>query len=381
MLAPALALVALVLAATPASGARSDVESDAGVFDTICEFSHTLKDDPLLYPRKPGQSHVHDFYGNRLTDAYATGESLLSAGKTDHEITTCRDAADFSGYWTPALYRDDEKVDPFHAHAYYRNATPDDAVPFPVGFGMIAGDPHAMEPNEHVYWRCTEPPFHFSRTKVPDCENGDIFGVVTFPRCWNGVDLFKADQSHVSYAPCRPPYVVRLPAIIFSVRFPSDHQQHDYRLASGDPMTLHADFFNAWSPKALTLLVTKCLNERDDQGKRRVCEHDRDFPPQCSDFLDDDSDFKRDFPADPDCSSPADDSEYAGTAPQCSDRKDNDGDGKTDDREDAGCAGRDDDSERDVVMPQCSDGRDNDRDAKIDYPADSRCAGRPDDSE
>ena len=72
-----------------------------------------------------------------------------------HAVTTpdfVRDADDFAAYWTPALYRDGEKLDPLHAHAYYRNGTPEDAVPFPVGFGMIAGDPHGMGPNDHVYW-------------------------------------------------------------------------------------------------------------------------------------------------------------------------------------------------------------------------------------
>jgi hypothetical protein len=306
---------------------------------------------------------------------------LLRIGKADHGMTTCRDAADFAAYWSPALYRDGEKVDPVQSHSYYRNETSETAIPFPTGFGMIAGDAHAMEPNEHVRWMCTDPPFMESRVQVPTCKNGDILAVVTFPRCWNGADLFKPDQSHVTYAPCRPPYIKRLPAIILSIRYPSDHKKHDYELASGEPMTLHADFFNAWAPKPLAQLVDKCLNGRDEQGNRRQCLHDRESPPACSNFLDDDTDFDRDYPADPDCDSPADTTEYAATAPECGDRKDNDGDGQVDDKEDWGCSGRPDDSERNVALPQCADGKDNDGDRKIDYPVDPSCSNRPDSSE
>jgi hypothetical protein len=202
--------------------------------------------------------------------------------------------------------------------------------------------------------------------------------VLKFPVCWNGVDLYQPDQSHVRYGPCRPSHPVRIPELTVVIKYPHDHQQHVYVLASGHPMTLHSDFFNAWAPEVLTLLVSKCNNERDENGRRRSCQHDEYSPPDCNDFLDNDSDFTRDFPADRACSDPSENGEYAGDKPQCSNNKDDDLDGREDDDQDPGCTHRNDDDEHDTVMPQCSDGKDNDRDGKTDYPTDRDCHDRAD---
>jgi hypothetical protein len=68
--------------------------------------------------------------------------------------------------------------------------------------------------------------------------------------------------------------------------------------------------------------------------------------------------------------------------PQCSDGLDNDADGKTDYPTDPGCSSPDDNSESpNPPPPQCSDGLDNDGDKKIDYPADPGCSSPDDNSE
>src|SRR6476646_9911063 len=59
--------------------------------------------------------------------------------------------------------------------------------------------------------------------------------------------------------------------------------------------------------------------------------------------------------------------------PQCSDTVDNDGDGLIDYPDDPGCGDPNDESEDSPGKPQCSDGRDNDHDGKIDYPEDPGC--------
>ena len=112
---------------------------------------------------------------------------------------------------------------------------------------------------------------------------------------------------------------------------------------------------------------------------------------QCSDGVDNDGDGKIDFPADPDCTGPTDDSE-AGNAgrPECSDGVDNDGDGKIDFPADPGCTSRNDNSEGSDGGnegadrrgdAECEDGRDNDGDGLVDFPNDPGCTSRNDDSE
>lgn len=66
-------------------------------------------------------------------------------------------------------------------------------------------------------------------------------------------------------------------------------------------------------------------------------------PPVCSDGHDDDGDGVADFPGDPGCASPADDSEAddcpsGESCPQCGDGADNDGNGTADYPEDPGCS-------------------------------------------
>jgi hypothetical protein len=103
---------------------------------------------------------------------------------------------------------------------------------------------------------------------------------------------------------------------------------------------------------------------------------------QCSDGVDNDGDGRIDFPADPGCSSPNDDSEAdGGGTPECRDGVDNDGDGRIDFPNDPGCSSRNDDSEAGGGARQCDDGRDNDGDGRIDFPDDPGCSSANDNSE
>src|SRR5213079_507048 len=44
----------------------------SGRFVSVCEFSHQSMNDPIVYPGKPGKSHLHEFFGNASTNAYST---------------------------------------------------------------------------------------------------------------------------------------------------------------------------------------------------------------------------------------------------------------------------------------------------------------------
>jgi streptogramin lyase len=99
-------------------------------------------------------------------------------------------------------------------------------------------------------------------------------------------------------------------------------------------------------------------------------------PEACRDGRDDDGDGLADFPADPGCTSAADDDErIAGVA--CDNGLDDDGDGVADFPMDFGCLHPGDGSER----PDCGDGLDNDGDGPIDFPADPQCSNAEDPSE
>jgi len=89
--------------------------------------------------------------------------------------------------------------------------------------------------------------------------------------------------------------------------------------------------------------------------------------PACSDGIDNDGDGLVDYPMDPGCSSPIDDSELEATHP-CDDGIDNDGDGYVDWRLDGsgdpGCASA---AAGSIESPACQDGIDNDGDGGIDF--------------
>ncbi len=107
---------------------------------------------------------------------------------------------------------------------------------------------------------------------------------------------------------------------------------------------------------------------------------------QCSDGKDNDGDGLIDFPDDPGCTSPDDNSEDSLPAPQCSDGRDNDGDGKIDYPNDPGCFAPQQDDETDDCpdgpsCPQCSNGKDDDNNGKTDYPDDPGCSSAADNDE
>ena len=52
-------------------------------FYVNCRFSHTADDDPIMYPRQPGRSHPHTFFGSLTADEW----SLLMYKHLDHHLT------------------------------------------------------------------------------------------------------------------------------------------------------------------------------------------------------------------------------------------------------------------------------------------------------
>src|SRR3989344_4373129 len=116
-----------------------------------------------------------------------------------------------------------------------------------------------------------------------------------------------------------------------------------------------------------------------------VCSYTDTCPaitPQCRDGIDNDMDHLRDYPYDPGCETPDDNTETdPSPLPQCWDSVDNDGDGIIDFPFDPGCISASDNSEIDTGVTECIDGLDNDNNGIIDFPWDPGCYAAGDDDE
>jgi hypothetical protein len=246
---------------------------------TSCNYSHSLRDDPIVFPEQPGASHLHDFVAARTTDAFSTPDTMRGGG------TTCAMPDDMSGYWAPALYAGGKRVLPTATAkdvlVYYRRiAAPSGTTvrPMPDGLRIVVGNGHAKSPSEnptlgnHIIFKCGPG----SGTNLPyppsQCSSGVMVVSIRFPNCWDGVNLDSADHfSHMSYPKggrCPASHPVVIPRIETFYRYPVGTAPiGTVTFDSGPYYTLHQDFFNAWDPSALQSLVDGCINAGKDCGK------------------------------------------------------------------------------------------------------------------
>lgn len=230
-------------------------------FSVHCGASHQLMDDPIVFPGEPMSSHMHDFFGNRSTDAYSTYDTMVASG------TTCRFSKDTAGYWAPALVIDGMMQLPLSINAYYRppNQYVDSkaVVAFPPDFKMIAGGDTPGDPVA-AYWSCDDQAA--TRTTLPgNCgSKKTVHANISFPSCWDGVNLDSPDhRSHVGYPAllggCPPEFPVLIPRLTIIVQYAA-HDGTGATLSSGEATTLHADFWNTWQQSALVAQVDRCIH-------------------------------------------------------------------------------------------------------------------------
>jgi hypothetical protein len=271
-----LGAVALVAVAALGPAALAGGKPDGGVivspssradlvgvnFIESCRFSHQAPDDPIVFPGKPGLSHMHTFVGNRSTSAFSDFASLRSAP------TTCLRRDDRAAYWVPMLYQGQTAIPPLAATIYYRRGTLATVSPFPNNLRMIAGNAAATSPQGRriTFWSCGVVSGMGRSESVPSCPGtrGSMLRLhIRFPECWDGRQLDSADhQSHMAYATragCPSTHPVEVPQITQIYRYPTRGGE-GFSLASGGQYSAHADFVNAWRPSALRELVDECLN-------------------------------------------------------------------------------------------------------------------------
>jgi Domain of unknown function (DUF1996) len=246
------------------------------VWSVKCNHSHSAPDDPIVFPALAGRSHLHDFFGNVSVDANSTTASLARSA-----ASTCLKGmgeADRAAYWTPALLHNGRPVtgsaDELRIDAYYAVLDkPLPVRPMPLGLRMIAGDAQARtaQPTDVVHYNCLYYPRGGQATRssaaIPSCPPGTYLSAkIVFPSCWDGVNLDSADhKSHMAYpnrGACPVSHPVGLPSLGIRLRWKAARGVPSSQLAlsSGGQQSMHADFWNVWSPSVMRWLVDNCLN-------------------------------------------------------------------------------------------------------------------------
>jgi hypothetical protein len=223
------------------------------LFASVCDYSHSAHDDPIVYPGRAGASHLHDFFGNTATDASSTDDSLRAHGRSTCEID------DSASYWVPALYDDGKRILPDRAKAYYTPGAKDFRTiePFPRGLKIVT--------KPVPEWACSgDSPSPPSYSKPPACPSHLYLALrLWFPDCWDGRYLNVPDHaSHMAFATygmCPASHPVPVPKLGLVIEYPSDGG--NITLApKEDPSAPHADFVNAWDQPTLARLVRDCIN-------------------------------------------------------------------------------------------------------------------------
>jgi hypothetical protein len=256
---PVLAVGALLLIAAAPSAAPVRVAE----FVADCPPSHRSPDDPIVSHGSPGNSHMHEFFGNRTTDAFSTAKSLRSTP------TTCRPRGDRSAYWVPVLYDGDGvPIDVLEGTFYYVSGHEDrdELRLWPRGLRVIAGYDHGP-PGGAGQWSCRGSGFPSERF-IPPCPEGHPLELLlNFPDCWDGERRDSSDHhSHMAYSVagrCPNDHPVAVPGLRYKLLYDSLGGS-DVELSIGaDESTLtHGDFFDAWNRKALRERVRDCLRVR-----------------------------------------------------------------------------------------------------------------------
>lgn len=272
---------------------------------TSCEFSHFAYDDPILFPNKPGASHLHMFFGNTDANAYSTYNTLLNTGSG-----TCNgQELNRTGYWVPAMFDADGNVRiPERIVVYYKGeglgngksiiyperaamiARPNaNTVSFFNGGAQNPSDPNDLDTNKFSYVCSNQYSENggTSSNTIPVCD-GDRYQDpdptytvlevnVKFQQCWNRND--PADISNWTFPRFGSWYGsdcesnATFPNLEYFVNYRVDRGEttDGWYLASDVNMqtleldkepgsTTHGDWWGAWNKKINQMWIDNCVN-------------------------------------------------------------------------------------------------------------------------
>jgi hypothetical protein len=262
---PLSALFALVALATSVVPLSAPPAFASARFHIECPFHHYNEDDPIVYPRQPGASHLHAYFGNKSTNAFSTYRSLRNAR------TNCGHRGDKGAYWIPGVYKNGSLVRAVDADFYYRGVTsPLNAIrPFPPALRIVAGNSRAtgLQSTHVIAWSCAGSSGTGQAT-MRDCGGSLVKVLIKFPSCWDGLHKDSSDhKSHMHYSirkgggrrGCPRSHPVPVPELTYSITLPF-HDGANVQLSSGPFYTMHGDFFNSWVQRALRRLVHRCIH-------------------------------------------------------------------------------------------------------------------------
>ena len=180
---------------------------------------------------------------------------------------------------------------------YYLDRGDPDVVagmkPFPPGFRVLAGDSAARSYDTTTKTYCGNATNPLGCRLVADrtsfaCLNydnpnpetpsfnetycpGGLRAQIQFPSCWDGVNLYKSDQSHMAYMSgidtgrCPPNYPVLLPHLFFEMIYSINNVGQEpggyFVFGNGDVTGygFHGDFLNGWDVDAQAAAVKQCM--------------------------------------------------------------------------------------------------------------------------
>jgi hypothetical protein len=292
-----------------------------GAFRFTCQAGHLAYDDPIVYPKQRGVSHLHQFFGNTATNGNTTYTTLRTQGGSScaRGVT---ETPQRSAYWMPAMLDGaGNAIKPDWINTYYKqlpasdpecaklqNATTGAVIPtggkcvpipngirFLVGYNMTTGANDFTNPEMREYWAmgydCTatsEQPTasipHTERTiaavVAAGCPSGAwLRAFATFPQCWDGVNLDSPDhRAHIAFpvqSYCPPSHPYKFSEVAVSVHFRTDANflagkwelsaDVGRTLPNGQPVpkgtTLHFDYWEGWSATIKTLWQKGCIDE------------------------------------------------------------------------------------------------------------------------
>jgi Domain of unknown function (DUF1996) len=280
-------VVTLMLWKAPAASGQEETSPTGANFVVRCGWSHQKQVDPIVTPGPPPDKssfHMHDFYGNKTTDANSTLKSLRAAASRRDHGTTCeprpgKTFGDTAAYWIPTVSWTDSggttALKASQTFFYYRAGlkNPAEVRPHPAGLKTVTVQ------GKNVEWRCQNGTW--STTPPTQCSNGKLVLRIFFPDCLQvdettGRPLLDSDdhRSHMvdavtpsngGFAECPPSTHIPVPRLQTNFQYPIPTTPGTVTLSSdhpGDPpgSTMHADFFNAWQKGALKDLVNRCIN-------------------------------------------------------------------------------------------------------------------------